>query len=56
MDPKFEEIFDHKFGVSFMTESMKFLHKAIMHEGWLMHKEFMNKIIDEVDSETNKGE
>lgn len=56
MDKKFDEMFNEKFGQAFSSESMKFLHKSVMYEGWLLHKQLMQEIIDEVDSETNKGE
>lgn len=55
MNAKFEEMFEAKFGHTFSNEGMKFVTKAIMYEGWLLHAELQAKIIEEVDSET-KGE
>lgn len=55
MNKTFEEMFEKKFGNTFSDDSMKFLHKAVMYEGWLLHTELMNNIVNEIDSE-NKGE
>lgn len=56
MDSDFEKRFDEKFGDTFSNNAMYFTTKAVMYEGWLLYKDAMNQIIDEVDSETNKGE
>lgn len=56
MDSKFEEMFEEKFGSTFSTESMKFLNKALMYEGWLLHKEYLKQFIPEFLIESDKGE
>ena len=52
MDSKFEEMFEEKFGSTFSTESMKFLNKALMYEGWLLHKEYLKQFKRDLKRDT----
>lgn len=59
MSPEFEAVFEEKFGQTFSSESMKFLHKSIMYEGWLIAINYIEDTLAtslKEEIEQNKGE
>lgn len=57
MQKEFEELFEAKFGGTFSNDSIKFATKAVMYEGWLIHKEYLKQHIPEfLIKQDEKGE